>query len=684
MTFDHFDLPAFIPQGENSFYYYPGGIDEYINCRTHETTLLPQKLRDKYPQLNTLLAICDDGTEFDMVIMENKPELTGGQIKVVGDSYFRPFTFDKEINMFRVEHETHYQHRKEPQSMLGRFLKGAEEDEVDFFTQNNETPSELTTQPPFPGGPLPGKMTGNIFVTRSMYMFLYIDRNICNRYSNNAEILAAVTIMMNYLNGIYNRELGLYFRIPDVQDQLFCSQENNCNHQTHSSKLDLLVRLRTYLDDLVPNSNAQKINVFHGIGNFAGGVAYTPSFCVITYGGVSGAKYHDISTKTFVVNLLAHEVGHQLNMRHSFRDCYGDQALTLSVEDAIEPGSGNSIMSYAGFCPDGKNIESSAYPYFTAVSIHRSRNTLNNLYDGGCGDVIELTENTPYVENMTDYCHLPLGGKFGLSANVTNGTYFSWELNNTGFLPYGNVNSDEPIMQSYFPSIYNDRWVPNFYNLFYSTFNDYKATEYIPMHTEQEAFVLLMTRTQFSLSSDPLSTYNPYNSGMVLQNSSKLIWHNKAKLEIQSFTVHNSTKPYLLQNNTIDITWNTGDSLGDEIEILFGKRPKTWNQHEPHLFRPDFVKLHQGPNDGAETIDLLINDTDVYRGMFIIRTTDDPFCFHWDGVGKDVNGVVDAPSETSNLPLIIGLSVGGVVILLTIIFFTYRKMKTSGYVSIRY
>lgn len=684
--FDFFELPSFVEQGENLFFYRPhakdGTLLPYVQCRAHETRLLPDTLREKYKEINTLVAICDDDTEFDLVITKDKPHLTGGHVRTPNQPYFRHFTY--EDRRYKVEMELKYDNKEAEQNILRRFLKGSTVDEEDFFLQTNETPSELTTPPPFPGGGAPGKMTGDIYIARKMTFFLYVDRTISDRYASNSEILSAVTIMMSYMNGIYNRELGLYFQIPDVQDKLFCSAENNCNHPTHSAKLDLLKRLKGYIDDLMPNTNTQQINIFHGIGNFAGGVAYTPSFCVLTYGGVSGAYGRNIASKDFVVNLIAHEVGHQVNMRHSFRDCYGDQAKVLSVEDAIEPGSGNSIMSYAGFCPGGKNIESSAYPYFTAVSIHRSRNALLDLYESGCGEVTQLTQNQPHVEAMTDFCYVPLGGKFGVSANVTNGVFYSWELNNTGFLPFGVVENDEPIMQSYFPSTYIDRWMPNFYNLFFLSPSDYTSTEYIPKASPQEAHLLLMTRTQFSLTSDPLTSYSALSSGMVLQNSSKLIWQNKAKLAIESIVSTNSTNPYFVDQEPLDITWATGDNLGNTIEILFGKKPSTWSQHEPHLFRPTFTTLHTGPNDGSQSVVLPINDTDVYEGIFIVRTTDDPFCFHWDGVKNDINGVVSTgSSSSSSIPIIAGAAGGGVVVLMMLYYFFSgnSSKKPAGYVK---
>lgn len=670
-----FKLPHYLEHGHTEFHY-ENENGEKVGCNAKELDIFAPALKAKFPEINHIHATCDDDVEIHAVVTRDKPHLCGGSVKSGADEEFIEFKYDNNTGMFDTDTPDIIVDDFEP---TRRSLKGEYDPNVeDLLFQFDEIPGKN-----FSGAP--GQMKGEIYVSRALFLYVYVDRIVCDRYSSNSEVMSALSIMIGKLNGIYNRELGLFFKFPTNQDKFLCSAENNCNDTPYSNKLDFLRSLH----GLFPQAHiVDNVDVMHGIsGNIVGGVAYIPSFCVQTYGGVSGAKGIDITSDLFVIDLMAHEVGHQFGMGHSFRDCYGNSGKILTIEDAIEPGSGVSVMSYAGYCESGKNIESRAQPYFTAVGLHKARNFLQSLYKGTCGNATiitkDMTTNIPTMIDMADVCDVPLKGRFALSADVENAKYFTWESNTTGYVPFGDNSADQFILRSYYPTGSVTRWIPNFFNVAYNP-DGYKKFEHVPETTEQSSFMLLMSRTTFSLTNTPVYDYDPLKSGLIIENSTSINFVNKGHLKLETITP-SSGNTYVSASDEVVVKWDPGDDLGSNVELLYGVLPSTWDLRKAHLLMPDFVSLLNTSNSGTATITFPQAST-VTKSLWMVRTTDSPYCFHWDSKVVDLNGNAppisfsggDSGDSSSTLdPAVIGGAAGGGVVFLFIFYYWFCRTSKS-------
>ena len=159
----------------------------------------------------------------------------------------------------------------------------------------------------------------------------------------------------------------------------------------------------------------------------------------------------------FDIDLVPHEMGHQFGANHTF---------SMSTEGTgmnVEPGSGTTIMSYAGIT-GANNVQNHADPYFHYVSIDQ---ILTNLISRTCWVGSAITNNPPVADAGSDYT-IPKGTAFELKGSATDADtgdtlYYTWEqiddgnITNTNFGP---TNTSGANFRSRPPSTSPNRYMP--------------------------------------------------------------------------------------------------------------------------------------------------------------------------------------------------------------------------------
>ncbi|PRY38638.1 M12 family metallo-peptidase [Umezawaea tangerina] len=136
----------------------------------------------------------------------------------------------------------------------------------------------------------------------------------------------------------------------------------------------------------------------------------------------------------FAVDYVAHEIGHQFGADHPFN---GDQwncgSGQRSAEDSYEPGSGSSIMAYAGICQQD-NLQRHSDPYWS----HRSLTEITSFTSAAPWSDDEVQNVSLRDFDGTDSFRLTFRGH--RSAPITHGPGYTPETLKaalTSILPAG-------------------------------------------------------------------------------------------------------------------------------------------------------------------------------------------------------------------------------------------------------
>lgn len=199
-------------------------------------------------------------------------------------------------------------------------------------------------------------------------------------YFGSANVLAEKVTLINRVNHVYNDDTAIRLELVNDEDKLNLDTDakatgpngpcgvNACFTALQLAGCDVgtLGRNRTVLGELIGASNYDIGHLVLGVNG--GGVAFL---------GVVGADYKgggctglpQPEGDFMALDYVAHEMGHQFHGNHTFNGGqYACAGGNRAASASVEPGSGSSIMAYAGICLQD-DLQPHTDPYFSQKTI---------------------------------------------------------------------------------------------------------------------------------------------------------------------------------------------------------------------------------------------------------------------------------------------------------------------------
>ena len=417
-----------------------------------------------------------------------------------------------------------------------------------------------------------------------------------------AAVLSAINVAMTRVNGVYEKEFGVTMELVENNDKIVFIKTDE---YTNNSGSAMLKENQTVLDREIGTAN---YDVGHVFSTGGGGVAYLQSPCSTSKaGGVTGlgAPIND----PFYIDYVAHEMGHQFGAPHTFNNSCGGNR---SGATAVEPGSGSTIMAYAGICPP--NVQNNSDPYFSTVSVNNIYNFIKSA-NGSCSVNTDSGNNEPIIEVSKLSHNIPHSTAFILEATATDldgdALTYNWEQTDTQIAtqPPVSTNTGGPTFRSLNPTTEGYRYFPNLQSIVAGKLT--LDTNPAPMNWE---VIPSVARTlKFSI----LARDNNPKGGQTDRKNLTLVVKNVGPFKVTSQSITENWK----QDNSATINWDVAGTDTNGIDTQNVKILLSVDGGQKF----DYVLAETVPNNGSYTFTVPAGLGITDKARIMIKAIDNVF-----------------------------------------------------------
>lgn len=265
-----------------------------------------------------------------------------------------------------------------------------------------------------------------------------------------SQILSKVVTSVNRVDGVYETDVAVRMTLVANDTIVLYPNASTDPFNGNNNAGTLINESQTVIG---ANIGAANYDIGHTFSTGGGGLAQLGCVCGSSKArGITGSP--SPVGDPYDIDYVAHEMGHQFGGNHSFNALSGSCNGNRNASTSVEPGSGITIMGYAGIC--GTNdLAAHSIAYFHAVNYDEIVNFTNTGGGNLCTATVSTGNQAPVVTGPGSYT-IPKSTPFQLTGSGTDPDAdpltFSWEETDPGAAG-GNWNSgNKPYFMSYTPT----------------------------------------------------------------------------------------------------------------------------------------------------------------------------------------------------------------------------------------
>ena len=273
-------------------------------------------------------------------------------------------------------------------------------------------------------------------------------------------VLSAIAATMTRVNAIFERDVALTMvLVTNNKNIIFLDAVSD--EFTNDDGDKLIDESQSKIGSIIGSAN---YDIGHTFSTGGGGLAQLNSPCTTNKArGITGSNKP--IGDAYDIDYVVHEMGHQFGAHHTFNgDALNCSGSNRNNSTAVEPGSGSTIMGYAGICSP-QNVQDFSDDYFHLVSI---REIWNNISVGNskCGVQTTTSNSAPVISSLQNYT-IPISTPFVLNASATDANgdnlTYTWEQLDTEIAKHPLVSTSVagPTFRSVKPSTSSWRYFPD-------------------------------------------------------------------------------------------------------------------------------------------------------------------------------------------------------------------------------
>ena len=398
--------------------------------------------------------------------------------------------------------------------------------------------------------------------------------------------LAATIVAVNRVTQVYEYEMAIQLvLVPDNDRLMYASATGD---PFTSNGTGVINNSTSVISGVI---GADQYDIGHVFTTGSGGVAGLGVVCKTTSKGRGTTGLPNPTGDSFYIDFVAHEMGHQFGGNHPFNgtgiNCSGGNR---NGSTAYEPGSGSTVMGYAGIC-GADDLQPHSDPFFHAISLQEITNYTSSA-TGSCSVNTPNDNQPPVIDtaSLSNGYTIPARTPFALSGSASdpdagdNVTYSweEWDLGPAAALTVGD-NGSSPIFRAWAPVYTGTRLFPKLSTILTGTT---VKGETLPTTTRTLKFQVDVDNKEGQLWAGMYGTVTL----PVLRDQPPLLVPSSALVYLPDGTKVAAVEDGKVRLKKIDI----GRDLGQELEVTNGLSGTEQIVSNPGESIADGVEVHLG------------------------------------------------------------------------------------------